>query len=93
MIRIFALLAFLLLPSAALAEKPACFVGGPCNQLCLNSNVIPPAGGECSQRPEYSCYQRVGKCQMQAYGYCGCTATRELRSCINSVAAESVTKQ
>jgi hypothetical protein len=63
-------------------EKPKqCFVGGCSGQICSdNPNIITT----CEWRPEYACYKKYGKCELQSNNQCGWTMTEELKKCLEN---------
>jgi hypothetical protein len=70
---------------------------GPCGASCqptgCSGEVCAPAGAPvvtpCIWRPEFACYQRFGKCELQSTASCGWTPTPELQACLAEVSATS----
>lgn len=68
---------------------------GPCGPSCqptgCSGEVCAPAGSPvvtpCVWRPEFACYQRFGKCELQSTVSCGWTPTPELQACLDDVGA------
>lgn len=70
---------------------------GPCGPSCqptgCSGEVCAPAGSPivtpCVWRPEFACYQRLGRCELQDTVSCGWTPTPELQACLDEVSAAS----
>jgi hypothetical protein len=61
-------------------EKPKqCFVGGCSSEVCSDNPNITTS---CESRPEFACYKKYGKCELQSNNQCGWTMTEELRQCL-----------
>jgi len=56
-----------------------CFVGGCSGQICSDK---PDVVTTCEWKPEYACYKKFGKCEIQINNQCGWTMTEELRKCL-----------
>jgi hypothetical protein len=54
-------------------------VGGCSGQICSDQ---PDMASTCEWREEYACY-KTARCEKQASGQCGWTATAELNMCLN----------
>lgn len=69
-------------------SKPVgdCIIGGCSGQLCGEAAEAENEGlvSTCEYRPEYACYQSLGRCERQPTGQCGWTQTPELARCIAS---------
>lgn len=63
-------------------EKNICKVGGCSGQLCGEASFIDEIITTCEYKPEYECYKKYGKCEMQSNGKCGWTQTKELSECM-----------
>lgn len=57
-----------------------CYVGGCSGQVCSDE---PNAISTCEWSESYACY-RTARCERQASGECGWTATEDLKHCLNS---------
>jgi hypothetical protein len=63
-------------------EKPKqCFVGGCSGQICSDK---PDVITTCEWKPEYACYKKFGKCEIQINNQCGWTMTEELKKCLEN---------
>src|SRR3989338_7741561 len=59
-----------------------CKIGGCSGQLCGESSFVDNAVTTCEWKEEYDCYQKHGKCEIQANGKCGWAQTKDLLECI-----------
>jgi hypothetical protein len=57
-----------------------CYIGGCSSQICSDQ---PDMASTCEWREEYACY-KTAKCERQASGACGWTATAELNICLKN---------
>jgi hypothetical protein len=60
-------------------EKKQCFIGGCSGEICSDR---PGVISTCLIRPEYECYKKYGKCELQSNNQCGWTMTKELKKCL-----------
>jgi hypothetical protein len=69
-------------PTSVNKEKPKqCFIGGCSGEICSDR---PGVITTCEMRPEYACYKKYGKCELQSNNQCGWTMTEELKKCLEN---------
>ncbi|HEY6562563.1 MAG TPA: DUF6748 domain-containing protein [Polyangiaceae bacterium] len=68
-----------------LAHGPSCQPSGCSGEICAPAGS--PVATPCVWRPEFACYQRFGKCELQSTVSCGWTPTPELQACLDDVGA------
>ena len=64
-----------------LPQSTQCIIAGCSGELCVAS-TNPNLTSTCDWKPEYSCFNRHGLCELQGNNECGWTNTPELLGCI-----------
>jgi len=73
-------------PQFDLIVSGGCVLAGCSSQLCVEENEAADIITTCEFRPEYACYQSVGRCERQVDEQCGWTLTPELQQCLAEAA-------
>lgn len=62
--------------------KINCKIGGCSGELCGEASFVENVATICLYKPEYECYKKYGRCEVQSNGKCGWAETKDFLACI-----------